>query len=83
MPKIKIADRVLLALAGLFEHGNIDWQSIVQESVEEYEDFKQRYATLVANGLLRVRVGFLYQFTDAGYLMYSDRIKVLRVLGTS
>jgi hypothetical protein len=83
MPKIKIADRVLLVLADLFEHGNVNCQRIVQESVEEYEDFKQRYATLVANGLLRVRVGFLYQFTDAGYLMYADRVRTLRVLGSN
>jgi predicted transcriptional regulator len=81
--KIKIAARVLLALADLFEHGNVKWQEIAQESVEEYEDFKQRYATLVAEGLLRIRVGFLYQFTDEGYLMYSDQIKALRALGTS
>ena len=85
MEKIKIADRVLLALADQFEHGNVLWPRIMHESVEEYADFKERYATLVARGLLRALPGpeCLYQFTGAGYLTYSERIKALRALGTS
>jgi hypothetical protein len=81
MPQIKIADRVLLALADMFEHGNINWLKVVHEFVEEYEDVKQRYAALVAGGLLRGGPDSLYQFTDAGYLKYSDRIRALRALG--
>lgn len=83
MTQIRIADRVLLALADLFEHGNVSWRQIMQDSVEEYEDFKQRYAKLVAQGLLRTLPGCFYQFTEAGYLAYSDRIIALRALGTA
>lgn len=79
MAEIKIADSVLRSLADQYEHGNIHWLKIVPDSIEEYEDFKERYAALVAKGLLRT-LGSSYQFTDAGYVEYSPLIKALRTL---
>jgi hypothetical protein len=80
MSRVKISDQVVLSLADQYEHGNVNGVEIVEDSVEEYADFKQRYATLVAEDSL-TQHGSTYQFTDAGYLRYSDRIKALRVFG--
>jgi hypothetical protein len=82
MAEIKIADSVLRALADQYEHDNVHWLKIVPDSIEEYEDFRERYAALLAKGLLRTLHGSLYQFTDAGYLEYSDRIRAVRALGS-
>ncbi|MGA8439418.1 MAG: hypothetical protein WB762_24185 [Candidatus Sulfotelmatobacter sp.] len=79
MAEIKIADSVLRALADQYEHGNVRWLKIVPDSIEEYEDVKERYAELVAKGLLKSD-GFVYQFTDAGYVQYSPLIRALRAL---
>lgn len=83
MSKIKIAEAALLALADAYEHNNVRWPHVMQESVAEYTDFKTRYATLVAKGLLRTDGNGVYQFTDAGYLEYSAQINALRAFAPS
>ncbi len=84
MEKIQIDQRTMLALADQYEHHNVNWLRIAPESVQEYEDFRERYATLRADGLLNVRPGteksLLCQFTDKGYAEYAPQIKALRVL---
>jgi hypothetical protein len=79
--EIRIARSVLLALADQYEHGNTRWLRIKPESVEEYASFKEKYAALVAEGLLRTSPFGDYQFTDKGYLKYSARIRAERTLG--
>jgi hypothetical protein len=81
----EISDAMLLALGDQYEHNNQNWIATAPSSVEEYEDFRERYATKLAEGLLRlkpglVREGISCQFTDAGYLKYSPRISALRLL---
>jgi hypothetical protein len=88
MSDIKIADSCLLALADQYEHQNVNWIVIAPDSVEEYEDFRRRYAALCADGLLNVRPGpdkrtLLCQFTDKGYRAYLPRIEALRALSSS
>lgn len=83
---VKIKESVCRSLADQYEHGNQKWLSVCAESVEELDDFLERYAELKASGLLNVRPGpdnkcLLCQFTDAGYREYAPLVKAVRALG--
>jgi hypothetical protein len=83
---MKIKESVVRSLADQYEHGNQNWIGVSAESIEELDDFLERYAELKASGVLNVRPGpekktLLCQFTDAGYREYAPLVKAARRLG--
>jgi len=83
---VKIKEAACRSLADQYEHGNQNWLAVCAESIEELDDFLERYAELKATGLLNVLPGpdkktLLCQFTDTGYREYAPLVKAARTLG--